>query len=88
MADWTWNGMYQNLYEKVGAIIKDHVCMKFYIEKETLYLETDALGVGVGQGSFRSEKVCGSHEMKCRQQYGETYSICQQAPHQKQDTAK
>ena len=31
-----WNDMYQKLYEKVKAIIKDNVCMTFCNEKVTL----------------------------------------------------
>ena len=41
--------MCQELYEKAEAIIKDDVCMNFYNEEEPLYLETDAMGVRIGQ---------------------------------------
>ena len=34
-ADWTWNRMFQELYEKVEAIIMDDSCMKLCNEKET-----------------------------------------------------
>ena len=35
------------LYDKVKALIKDDVCMKFYDETKPLYLETDASGIGL-----------------------------------------
>ena len=35
---------------KVKVIIKDDICMKFYNEKEPLYLGTDVSGVGLGAG--------------------------------------
>ena len=55
--DWTWNSMYQELYEKQKAIIKDDVCMKFYNEKELPYLETDALGVALGQDFHKGDSL-------------------------------
>ena len=44
----TWNNTYQNLYNRAKNIIKKNEAMGFYNEKGQLYLETDALCVGVG----------------------------------------
>ena len=46
--EWTWNNIYQNLYKRAKNIIKKNETMEFYNEKEQLYLETDALGIGLG----------------------------------------
>ena len=47
-ADWTWNGMYQDLHDRAKKIVKKDVCMKFYKASRTLYLETDASDVDLG----------------------------------------
>ena len=44
---WTWNALYQTLYDEAKLLIKATVCMKFYDETKPLYLETDASGVGI-----------------------------------------
>ena len=44
---WTWN-TYQSLYNRAINIIKKNMTMTFYNEKEQLYIETDALGAGLG----------------------------------------
>ena len=44
----------QELYEKARTIIKNDAYMKFYNEKELLYLETDASGVGLGAGVLQA----------------------------------
>ena len=49
---WTWNDMYQNLYDRAKNIIKENVTMTFYNERKELYQETDALGLGLG-GSLK-----------------------------------
>ena len=38
--------------------------MKFYNDKEPLYLDKDASGVGLGAGLLQAEMVWGSHGMK------------------------
>ena len=45
---WTWNASYQQLFAKAKSLIKADICMKFYDDTKTLYLETDASGVGLG----------------------------------------
>ena len=45
---WTWNALYQQLFEKAKSFIKVDVCMKFYNDTKPLYLETDASGIGLG----------------------------------------
>ena len=45
---WTWNASYQQLFDNAKPIIKADVCMKFYNSSKPLYLETDALGIGLG----------------------------------------
>ena len=45
---WTWNASYQQLFNNVKSIIKADVCMKFYDDSKSLYLETDASGVSLG----------------------------------------
>ena len=47
-AVWTWNGSYQDLYDKTKAFIKDDVCLKLYDETKSLYFETDAFRIGLG----------------------------------------
>ena len=44
----TWNKTYKELYDKTNSLIEEDISMKSYNEKEPLYLETDAVGVGFG----------------------------------------
>ena len=44
---WTWNASYQQMFNKAKSFIKAEVCMKFYDGTKLLYLEKDALGVGL-----------------------------------------
>ena len=39
--EWTWNNTYQKLYEQAKFIIKIDSSIKFYNEKEELYLQID-----------------------------------------------
>ena len=39
---------YQVIYDKAKSLIKADVCMKFYDETKPLYLESDALWIGLG----------------------------------------
>ena len=39
--DWTWKGMYQDLYDRAMKRVKN-ACMKFYDASTTLSLETNA----------------------------------------------
>ena len=57
--------MYQDLYDKAKKIIKKDTCMKFYDESRPLYLETDASGVGLGDGllQVRESMICGCDEI-------------------------
>ena len=48
--EWTWNAIYQKLFDKAKSIITEDACMKFYDEIKPLYLETDASAVGLGAG--------------------------------------
>ena len=43
----SWNGMYQDLYNKAKNIIKHNTCMKFYVASKSLYLETNASVIGL-----------------------------------------
>ena len=45
---WTWNTSYQQMFDNAKSIIKADVCMEFYNNSRPLYLETDALGIGLG----------------------------------------
>ena len=45
---WTWNALYQQLFDKAKSIVKADVCMKFYNDAKPLYLETDASRVSLG----------------------------------------
>ena len=47
-AVWMWNASYQAMYDKRKSLIKTEVCIKFYDEPKTLYLEADASGIGLG----------------------------------------
>ena len=46
--EWSWNGSYQSLYGKAKKFIGRDTCMEFYDALKPLYLETDALAVGLG----------------------------------------
>ena len=46
-SEWLWNSTCQHLHTKTKAIIKKNVTIAFFNEKEWLYLEADALGVGL-----------------------------------------
>ena len=48
--DWTWNTLYQKLYDQAKALIKKDIFMKFYNARKSLYLPTDATGIGLGAG--------------------------------------
>ena len=52
--------MYQNMFDRAKAIIKEDACMKFYDETKPLYIETDASGVGLGAAFLqtRSNTSC------------------------------
>ena len=47
-AEWTWNRIYQEIYERATLLVKEDMCMKYYNVRKPLYLETDASGVGLG----------------------------------------
>ena len=47
MAVWTCNAPYQDIYDKTKSLIKTNACMKFYDATKSLYLETDASGIGL-----------------------------------------
>ena len=57
---WTWNALYQQLFDKVKSIVKADVCMKFYDDAKPLYLDTDASGVSLGAAllQFCNNTVC------------------------------
>ena len=46
--DWPWKKTYDELYNNTKALVKKGTCMKFYNERQALYLETDMSGVGLG----------------------------------------
>ena len=46
-AECIWNANYQRLFNKVKLIIKEDACLKFYDEMKSMYLQTDAFGVGL-----------------------------------------
>ena len=41
------NATYQKMFDKAKALKKEDVCMKFYDKTKSLYIETDASGVGI-----------------------------------------
>ena len=47
-ADWTWNRIYQHLYDRAKKIIKKDPCIEFYDASRPLYLEIDASDVSLG----------------------------------------
>ena len=63
--EWTWNAIYQNMFDKAKAIINEDACMKFYDETKLLYIETDASGVGLGAALLqaRSNTSCPRNEV-------------------------
>ena len=46
--EYKWNGTYQQLFNKAKTFRKEDTCMKFYDERRSLYLETDACGIDLG----------------------------------------
>ena len=55
-AEWMWNAAFQ-MFE---AIFKEGVCMKFYNETKPYYIETDAIGFGLGAPLLQTR-----HNMSC-----------------------
>ena len=55
------NATYQKVLNKVKAIIKEDVCMKFYDETKPLYIETDASGAGLGTALLETRSNVSSH---------------------------
>ena len=45
---WTWNTLYQGIYERVKFLLKVDTLMKLYDTRKSLYLETDTSGVDLG----------------------------------------
>ena len=50
---WSWNGMFQDLYEKAKNIIKQNTCMKFFDASKPLYLEAESSGINLETGLFQ-----------------------------------
>ena len=61
-ADWEWNRMCQNLYDKAKKIIKKDACMKFYDAIRPQFLETDA-SIGARLLQIRHSTNCGHNEV-------------------------
>ena len=53
---WTWDALYQVLFNKAKSLIKADMCMKFYDDTRLLYLETDASRVGLGVALLQMHK--------------------------------
>ena len=49
-SEWTWNKTFKELYRRSEALIMKKACMTFYNEKKTLFLKTEASGVGLEAG--------------------------------------
>ena len=72
-ADWAWNRIYQDLYNRAKEIIKTVLCMKFYDTSRPQYLETDALGVSLGARSLPVSNGinCGQEKYQTMQIYAQ-----------------
>ena len=58
-AEWIWNNTYQKLYKSAKVIIRKDASMKFYNEREKLYLEINTSGVRLGAGLPQTrERMC------------------------------
>ena len=53
--EWTLNPMYQKMFNKAKAIIKEDAYMKFYYETKLLYIDMDASGVGLGTALLQTK---------------------------------
>ena len=53
---WTWKASFLALFNKAKLLIKSDMCMKFYDDTKLLYLETDALGVGLSAALLQISK--------------------------------
>ena len=73
----TWNASYQQLFAQAKSLIKVDVCMKFYNDTKSLYLETDASGVGPGAATAA---IAQQHNMPkgqgARQHNPSSYCFC------------
>ena len=65
-SDCRWNEMCQDLYDRTKKIVKKDAGMKFYDVFRSLYLETDASGVGHGAKllQVRDGMNCGNDEVQ------------------------
>ena len=63
--NWSWNRMYQALYEKAKMIVKRYSCMTFYDATRPLYLETKASinSLGTGLLQVRDGMNCSHDEV-------------------------
>ena len=52
----------KKMSDEANGIIKEDACMKFYDETKTLYIETDAPGVGLGADLLQTRQ----HELPQR----------------------
>ena len=55
-AEWSWNVLYQGLYDKAKRLIKRETYMKFYDASKPLYIETDASDVGLGASLLQMQE--------------------------------
>ena len=57
-AAWTWNRLYQNIYERIKSLVKEDMCMKYCSARKPFYLETDASWVGLGKALLQVKDNC------------------------------
>ena len=61
--EWTWNAMYQNMFDKAKAIIKEDAYMRFYDETKLLLIETDSFGAGLWASFLQTRSnTCSSRD--------------------------
>ena len=59
--EWTWNEIYQEMFDKAKAIVKEDTCMKFYDETKPLCIETDESGIGIGASLLQTRSHTSCH---------------------------
>ena len=62
--EWTWNAIYQKLFDKAKPIITKDACMKFYDKIQPLYWRQINLALDIELPYYKPEVVQAAQETK------------------------